>query len=507
MTRFDRLALLLSIVTLAVVYWVTTRIYEGVPHIEDEVAYSWQASVMARGDLALDSPPCPQCFLTPFVVDYNGLRFGKYPPGWPAALSLGVRLDARDWVNPFLAALCVWLTYRLVKRLLDEKTALLASLLTVTSPFFLLNAGTLLSHIWSYFLVLAFILAWLELCDAGSKVPAWVTVSTAGLALGSLALTRPLTAVAVAVPFMVHGLTLLVRASGRVRRRILAAGALTALIAALLFVWQYAVTGDPTLNPYTLWWPYDRIGFAPGVGVQEGGHNLNWARINTRFSLRAGSSDLFGWGNISWLYLPLGVIAIRKKPLAWLVSLVSVSLVLLYGLYWIGSWVFGPRYYFEGLISATLLSSAGILWAAGKLKPPEEGCTRVWLSRIRLFLTASVTVLLMISNLLYYLPVRVGGMHGLYGATSAQMEPFKSPQAQELTPALIIVHRIQNWREYATLLEISSPYFDTPFVFSYNRGSELNQLVIDAFPDRSVWHYYADTPYRFYSAPRLDAEH
>ncbi|MRR32261.1 hypothetical protein EG834_18475, partial [bacterium] len=148
MTRVDRLALLLTILTLAAVFLVTNQVFEGLPHLEDEYAYIWQAQTISHGDLTLPSPVSPTTFMVPFVVDYQGLRFGKYPPGWPAALSLGVRLGVRDWVNPFFAALCVWFTYRLVKRLLNEQAGLLAAFLTLISPFFLVNGGSLLSHSW-----------------------------------------------------------------------------------------------------------------------------------------------------------------------------------------------------------------------------------------------------------------------------------------------------------------------------------------------------------------------
>ena len=74
--------------------------------------------------------------MVPFVVDYQGWRFGKYPLGFPVLLSFGIRLGLRDWVNPFIAAWSLWLLYRLGKKLLGEKTALLAVFLTASSPFF-----------------------------------------------------------------------------------------------------------------------------------------------------------------------------------------------------------------------------------------------------------------------------------------------------------------------------------------------------------------------------------
>ena len=68
----DRLALLLSLLAVVAGWLVTDRIYESMPHIEDEMAYTWQAQAIAGGHLTLPSPPQAKSFLVPFVVDYNG---------------------------------------------------------------------------------------------------------------------------------------------------------------------------------------------------------------------------------------------------------------------------------------------------------------------------------------------------------------------------------------------------------------------------------------------------
>ncbi len=501
MTRTDRLALLIALLAVLAAALVGNFTFDRLAHLEDEMAYAWQAELISRGDLMLTTPACPECFLVPFVIDYHGLRFGKYPPGWPVVLALGVRLGVRWLVNPLLAGLGVWLTYLLAKKLTDEKTGLLAAALMATSPFFLINSGSLLSHPWTLVLSVMLALAWLDaFSPQGGRVPRWLAALTAGLVLGGLAVTRPLTAAAVAVPFILHALILLAR-GGRVVRLPLAGLALLAgAIASLYFAWQYAVTGDAMLNPYTLWWPYDRIGFGPGVGLQTGGFSLKHAWWNTMMNLRVGSSDLFGWGQLSYLFIPFGIFSLRREKRAWLAAGVLLSLVLAYMLYWVGAWLFGPRYYYEGLFALAIFSAAGIRWLAGRPLAAFHSRRRALWEKTRFALVTWLLVGLVASNFMYYLPHRLAMMNDLYDVSRTYFQPFEAnPQ---LTPALVIVHPLADWIEYGRLLELSSPYHDTPYVFIIARGAQKEQAAIDLLPGRKVWHYYADEPDLFYAAPR-----
>ena len=326
----------------------------------------------------------------------------------------------------------------------------------------------------------------------------------AALSLGVLALTRPFSAIALAIPFGLHGIYLLVRGDWQTRRQVVAVGAISVLVAGLFFLWQYAVTGDPLTSPYTLWWPYDKVGFGPGYGVTDSGHTLRLARINTKFSLWVGWRDLLGWAGYSWIFLPLGFLAVilRRNWQGMLAGSVYASLVLVYLAYWVGAWLFGPRYYYEGLYSITLLSGAGIALLAGWPIHPNEGWQRYsgWM-RLRP-LTVSVMVLLLVAmNLLFYTPARIRGMFGLHGMERADLEPFLSEQAQGLTPALVIVYP-EIWMDYAVLLELSDPFLDTPIIFVHHRGLDADAALGEEFPERKIFHYYPDEPFKLYTGAK-----
>jgi 4-amino-4-deoxy-L-arabinose transferase-like glycosyltransferase len=477
--------------------WTAEHTFERLPHLEDEFANLWQASVMAQGRIWIPSPEEPRSFLVPFVVDFEGRRFGKYPPGWPAVLSLGVRLGIGWLVNPLLAGASVWLIFRLGSKLGGEGIGLLAAALSAVSPFLLVLAGSLMSHVFSLFLALAFASAWLDLfprSESSPRQPAWLLVGVAGISLGLLALTRPLTAVGVALPFVVHGVVLLWSGRARSRGPLVAVAAVALAIACLYPLWNAALTGDPSRNPYTLWWPYDRIGFGPGIGRSSTGHTLDLARFNAELSLEVGRHDLFGWPYLSFAFLPLGLWAFRHNRDGWLVAGWIPSLIGVHLFYWIGSWLFGPRYYFEALPAAAALTAAGLAWLGGWGAAGDSS----WLRARRIsFLGLLVTLFAL--NGLYYLPVRLASLQGLYGISKDRWEVFAAGAPPN---AFVLIHPAERWTDYGTLLTLEPPFCDCDLILAYSRGTQVDRRAAAVYPDRDVYHYYSEEPGVFRTAPR-----
>ncbi len=496
MSRHDRVALAISLLAVIITAWISVNIFQGLPHLEDEYAYVWQAQAIARGKFILPSPPKSDYFFVPFVVDYHGQRFGKYPLGWPVMLSFGERVGLRTLVNPLLAGLAVWLIYRLGKMTLGELCGLLAAGLTVTSPIFLMHSGMLLSHPWGLVLSAAFMISWLEVVDDQDHVWGWLPTLSAAFTLGVLALSRPLTALGVALPFVIHGFILLWRGSPLVRRRIITLGSVALLIGSTHFLWQYSLTGDALLNPYGLWWDFDRIGFGPGHGVLEYGHTLEQAVINTWRSFVEGAGDLFGWGRFSWIFIPFGLWAARRNKNAWLLFGVPLGLITIYLAYWIS----GARYFYEGLYGFTLFSAAGIAWLAGWIGREKMNNHR-W-GEIRSWGVIAALVLLVGGSFSLYTPKRLREAHAFYEVDANALESFTTPEARQLTPGIILVHA-ENWRDYGVLLSLADPYLDSPFIFAWtNLADDPGESLINAFSDRALYHYYPDEPGTFFTAPR-----
>ncbi len=306
----------LALFSFALSVVLSWTVFERLPHLEDELAYLFEARVIAGGHFVIPSPEPSAAYWQPFVVDQNGLRFGKYTPGYPLQLAAGVIAGAPWIINAFFAALSVALAYRAAREIFkSEDTGLITAALIAFSPMAILLNASLMGHSAALFWVGLFLYAYWRLDlwfgrltahgeGQGSLKPAlrpalsWGAL--AGFALGMVFITRPATALAVAVPIIAWSGVCLLRAL-RIQRNLLprllaplmALSAMTILLALIVPLYNYQATGDPQANLYTFVWSYDRVGFGEGYGRH--GHTLEKGVRHMRFDLSLTAADLFGW--------------------------------------------------------------------------------------------------------------------------------------------------------------------------------------------------------------------
>jgi dolichyl-phosphate-mannose-protein mannosyltransferase len=520
LSRLDAaLMLLLAALTLAATITVAVRVTERIPHLEDEIAYIFQAQIFARGELWAPLPPTPTGFFTPFVVSLEDhRRVGKYPIGWPLVLAIGELVNAGWLVNPILAAITIVLIYLLGRDLYDRQVGLVAAIIALSSPLFLLQSATFMSHpaaaLWATVLAYAFLRADLAR-ESGGNPRVWTALC--GAAIGLLAITRPLTAVAITLPFAV---VLLIRIVSRPRQigEMIKAYWPLALVGLITFaiqpIYTYITTGDPTTNLYLKVWTYDRVGFGPGYGRGEEGHTIEKALRTARNGIILLSSDLFGWRSLSWVPLipglAAGVITAKPNQRWWpvLLLLPTILLVVVHMAYWVGASVYGPRYYYEGHAGVSLLAALGI---TGTVRLLMHGIKRM-VKSAHSFLSFqmdhgllawdnwpvySVLGLLLAVNLASYLPARMAEWHGLYDIT---LKPVEQLRLIQQTDRVLILIRGQSWPSYAPFFAYNNPWYDGPLVAVHDNLQGRADELIALFPGREVWFYNSNT-YEFSYEP------
>jgi hypothetical protein len=483
---------------------VSRTVFERLPHLEDEVAYLFQARIFAHGDVVIESPQPRRAYWQPFVVDYDDRRFGKYTPGWPALLALGVMMG-QPWVmNAFFAGLTVALVYRLGREIFNAETGVIAAALTAFSPMALLLNATLMGHTAALCFTTLFLYANWRM-ERGRQALKWGVV--AGIALGLVVVNRPLTALGVATPFVVwSGIRLflsVIRRRGEqayhpntILRPLLALAGATLLISIAIPIFNYAATRNPTTNLYTLVWSYDKVGFGEGYGRH--GHTMEKGIRQARFDLSLMAADLFGWQlgaitpelqqhlltegdywpliGVSWILLPFGLLMGRKGRWTWLLAAVPLMLVVVHLAYWIGSQRYSTRYYFEGLPALATLSAIPLAWFWRRI--PDSFLRWLWGLGFVAFL---VTILYT------YTTPRIRVLYRFNQIGQPQIEAVLERRQGDRPVLVLITGNDVRWRAFGSLMAVTSPYLDSPIVAAWdNLTPGTREQILARFPDRQV---------------------
>jgi hypothetical protein len=474
-------AILLSLLVLVGSNWVATELHERLPHVQDSVAYLFQAQTFALGRLSVPLPPVPEAFAHEFILMRDGAWFSKYPPGFPVMLALGVLAGAPWLVSPLLAAGTIGLLYALGRLLYGGGVGLLAAVLLASSPFFLFMSGSYMAHPAGLFLTTAALLLAARTASTDSSLAPLL----AGIALGWLFASRQLTGLAVAAPTVAWLIVArLQRGRSLGALRFLALGWSWPVIA--LLAYNRALTGNPLLNPFELWWEFDRLGFGPTVGL-HGGHDLAGGLWNTYANFSLLERYLFGWP--AYLTLAFAVLPFatgRARSGDWLCAGVAVSLMVAYLFYWADGIMFGPRYYYEASGVLALLTARGAVAAA----EAASGSVRTRLRRrappgaMPFYL--AVLLGLIVGNLVAVLPAQAYHQQGynfVSGKRQAVVEAAGLPRALVLVPTT----QPQAWWEYGSVFSANDPLLQRDVIYARDLGPATNQRTLAAFPDRAPY--------------------
>jgi hypothetical protein len=336
--RNTRLTLgLAALVFLAVTSVIATVGLNQFPNSADEFVYLFQAQQLSEGKLWDPVHPLPDFFEFHHLAQKDGKWVGRFPPGWPAILSLSYLLHIPPFlINTLLGVACIFVTFMVAKRLYDQRIAMWATIALITSSFFIFNSATFFSHILCLLEGLLFVYFCHRFIQAGK----YVDVLAAGVFLGLLIMTRQLTALIFFVPFGVYFLFKM-KLRAFLPFLIMGVGALPFIG---LFLWyNYKITGDP-LVPVTMWTNADEaLGFVKGHTPAQG----------LKFTVKRLVMFVY-WASPSLLILYLMYVLWRLKEYKKLFlhpeDFLFLLLVIGYFFYYhSGGNQYGPRFYLEGL--------------------------------------------------------------------------------------------------------------------------------------------------------------
>jgi hypothetical protein len=487
--RWDRrFPLCVALVTVVAAGLASYFVFEHLPHIDDEVAYLFQAKYLARGRLWLPVPPDTAAFPAEYVLVHGGRWFSKYFPGWPLVLALGVPLDATWLVNPLLGGIGVLLAHAWVRRLFDRGLANATILLLALSPWLVFTSAALMAHPLSLALALAALVA----LERGFEAERASWFVLAGLAAGAVFLARPLEGVIVGA-IGVFQVLLPPRRRPVVRALALALGG-AALVALPMLAYNRLMTGRATYPPFTLWSDLrygpgvDVLGFGPHVGIPDWpnldplpGHGLADVVLNANKNLFMVGFELYGWACGS-LVLVLAALLLggratttRGDRTAW-AALLAVALG--QSVYWFsGGPDLGARYWYLAIVPLCVLSVRGLQRLRQHLPAAlgDRAGARLGTGAAAATLAALLTVMPWRAATKYYRYRGVGG------------EVRELVRERGIADALVLV-RAEDRADYQAAFALNPPELDERGdIFARDLGPASRARLAAAFPGRALW--------------------
>lgn len=512
-----------TLLTFALTLHIASDVLARVPHVQDSLTYLFQAQTLARGELWAEAPPLPYFFEQEFLLVQNGRWFGKYPPGYPAILAIGVLLNAPWLINPLLATLTLPLVYQLGRRVGNGRIALIAAGLMTLSPFFLFLSGSMMAHAAELFWLSVFMVSWWVVIGGKKQEHRvaqrkhrvsrrFLLALVAGLAAGMAFLTRQLTAVAIVAPFFLLSTWFSpLPWHDRIKHGAVWLAGLLPLVA-LLFVYQGAVTGDLRQDPRLLYWSYDRLGFGDAVGEapnlleiapleedpgyvvvwrtdpsqpprghtpQRGLHNIlrNWQALQT---------DLFGWLPVlTFSFLWLGVLLSKRiAPTDWILLAPLAALVAAEAFYWHSGIMYGPRYLYGALPALLLLTARGVEALAN------------WLGgRWGWWVTAVPLSLLILGNS-FTLPSRMDSYRGFNFVEEDKVAAVATAVPPDEKALIFVTSPTGGWWEYGALFVGNEGVVNGRLVFARDLGDEANEALLSYYPTHVPYRFDENELYR-----------
>jgi 4-amino-4-deoxy-L-arabinose transferase-like glycosyltransferase len=488
-TRIDRLLPWMgALFVFAVSAFMALVVLERTPHIQDEVAYLFQAKCLAEGLLTASPPPEPEAFSYYLLTVADGRWYGVMNPGWPMVLALGVALGATWLVNPLIAALTVLVIHTLTRRLADRGTANLLTLLLAVSPWFLLISGSLMAQTLALLLVSCALLLVLR----AARRRTWVAALLGGACLGLIFLNRPLDAVIVSAAI---GAAVIGFAKARLRPV-----AWLALIVGAIATgaWQFPynahITGDPLVFPMNeyfdrVWYPgANRLGFGADVGNSVPrwtgldplpGHGPVDVALNANQNLYNINVELFGWPVGSLVLAVIFLLRGRwsRMDRAW--ALFILAVVAAYSLYWFsGGPDYGARYWYLALYPLLWFTVRGLRAATAVLRKRFPDV--VWEPRM-----AAAVALLVLLSITTFVPWRMAGKYPAY--RDAYPDYQRLVESGAIEGGLVLV-RTDSEVEFGPALLLNSPRLgENGVVFARDMGAASNRRLSEYFGVRSVY--------------------
>ncbi|NUQ19386.1 MAG: hypothetical protein HOQ09_00310 [Gemmatimonadaceae bacterium] len=491
--RWAPLAIALLTTVILTLAWGSWR---EIPIIHDEASYLFQAKLFASGHWTAPSPPVPEFFeqFHVFVVPHYA---SKYPPGHALLMVPGIWLGLPGMMPVLLSAAAAALVFSIARRITNATIAFWTWVWWISTPFVLWILASYFSQSTSIFV---WMLGWYALVRWREGGEQWLLLVAASVAW--LAFTRPLTAVAYALPVGVYVLWRVART-----KQYASLGRAMALGAAMLLVipfWSAKTIGSVRETPYAL---YSRMYFpwdSPGFGLDSTPpmralppdmaliakytapthRDYVPAALPATFAARAFyvAKDVWGPPRVILCVLALiGLTALTAELAFGLASAVSLLVAYL----WFGHGATWTVYYTETQPVLAMLVALGF-WRLLNLRVPSpDGSPR---ARVPRPLVAGMSLLVAVMAVQFTWFMIVAAHNTVVQARDYQKTFIDAISRIPDRKAIVFVRYADDHNPHLSLVYNDPDLADAPRWIVYDRGAD-NERLLRAAPGRTAYIY------------------
>lgn len=351
---------ILALLILLAILLTSFFAFENKPHLVDSIAQVFQTKIFSSFALTAPKPQIVSAFVTLHMLIDENSWYAQYPPGHSAVLALGNLLGLSWFLPKILAFLSALLIARTTKEIYGQTFYNRTLLLLLFCPFFIFMSASYMNHVSALFFLSFFFYYFVKWENTDKNFYLFL----AGSGMGIAATVRPLTAIAVAIPFVFF-------AFKKVKAPFLKLipGVISAVFFSSTFLlYNKLTTGNAFLPGYLKLW-----GSSHGLGFRES----PWGEMHTPLTgLRNELVDLsllneylFEWPIPS--LFPIAIYFLFKNNLhKWDKRLLYCFLMLpiTYFFYWHRDAFLGPRFMYEGIIFLVPLTVSSLTHGIEALK-------------------------------------------------------------------------------------------------------------------------------------------
>lgn len=481
---------IISVLVFLISSFFSIFVLQGIPHVQDEIVYLFQAKVIAMGKLYVIPDKPGEFFDYEFIVNEGGKWYGKYFFGFPLLLSLGVILGYPWIINPLIGGISIIFISLVGKEFLGKETERFLPLLFLLSPFYLFMCSTYLSHPSALLFSSIFIIYFLKSIEKYS----WKYPFVSGAALGFNFNIRPYDSFLIAIPFFVYGIYCLMRKEIRMKQVLFFISPFLFFFILFLF-YNFTLTGNVFQTPFNKYCPTDHLGFGKEVGLpylKEYGHTFLDGLNNTRNNLKKISEGLLGWPILTFFLIIIPFFFKSKNKWDW-ISLLSFFVVVFgYIFYYLDGIAFGARYYFITLPMLLVLTIRGITF----IDEPIKKLTRKYFKLSPLSaenVLPIIIIFLILRSIIFYFPERIAEYGDRYWNIDKVLE--QEVRKSNIHNAVIFI-KSGNFRKgeaapnyYGAGFMLNSPRLDTDIIYARDLGDEKDEKLMKEFSRRKFFRF------------------